>query len=82
MIETAMNPFAELLLEDTNLYCLADGKNMPDGVKDDMLNLFHLGSKWKDEFLQECFKDSRRFEKPLLRRRVRNFASAAVKKKK
>ena len=48
MIATTMNPFAEVLLEDTNLYCLADGKKMPDDVKDDMLRLFVFGNKWKE----------------------------------
>ena len=81
MIETTMNPFAEPLLEDTNLYCLADGKKMPNEVKEDMLNIFHLGNKWKEEFLQQCFQDPARFEKPLHRRKVKNFASAATKSK-
>ena len=74
-----MNPFAESLCEDTNLYCLADGKKMPDEVRNDMLNLFHLGNEWKNEFLEQCLKDPDRFEKPLRRRKVNNFASAAVK---
>ena len=26
MIDTTMNPYSESLLEDTNLYCIADGK--------------------------------------------------------
>ena len=69
-----MNPFAEALLKDPNLFCLADGKKMPDEVKEDMLNLFQIGKKWKDEFLQECFEDPSRFERPLRRRKVRNFA--------
>ena len=34
MIETTMNPFGEILLGDDNLYCLADGKKIPDEVKD------------------------------------------------
>ena len=81
MIETTMNPFAEVLLEDTNLYCLADGKKMPDDVKDDMLRLFVFGNKWKDEFLQECLKDPTRFKRPLQRRKVKIFASVAVRSK-
>ena len=51
MIDTTMNPFGKSLIEDTNLYCLADGKKMPVEVKEDMQNLFALGEKWKDEFL-------------------------------
>ena len=45
MIATTMNPFAEVLLEGTNRYCLADGKKMPDDVKDDMLRLFVFGEQ-------------------------------------
>ena len=37
-IETTMNPFAQSLLEDVDLYCLADGRKVPDEVKEDMLN--------------------------------------------
>jgi len=63
MIETTMNPFVNTLLIDTNLYCLADGKKVHDKVKHDILKLFHLGKKWNDEFLDDCLKDSRMFEK-------------------
>ena len=79
MIDITMNPFFESLLEDTNLYCIADGKKMPDKVKDDMLNLFISGKKWKDEFVQGCLDDPTRFERPLQKRKVSNFASYAIK---
>jgi hypothetical protein len=79
MVETTMNPFVESLQEDSNLYCLADGKKMPDEVKEDLLNVFVMGDKWKDEFVQECLKDPARFERLLPRKKVKNFASAAVK---
>ena len=81
MIETTMNPFGEILLEDDNLYCQADGKKIPDEVKDEMLRIFVFGNKWKDKFLQECLKDPTRCEKPLKRRRVKYFTSVAVKSK-
>ena len=54
---------------------------MPDDVKNDMLRLFVFGNKWKDEFLQECLKDPTRFERPLQRRKVKNFASVEVRSK-
>ena len=54
---------------------------MPDEVKQDMQNIFPLGKTWKDEFLQGCFKDPARFEEPLTRRKVRNFASVTLKGK-
>lgn len=76
-----MNPFSHSLIEDPNLYCLADGKKAPDGVKNDMLNIIKLGDKWKGEFLEECFEDPERFERPLKRKKVKNFASSAVRSK-
>lgn len=79
MIEDTMNPFDIPLVEDSSLYCLADGKKMPNEVKEDMLNVIGLGNMWKEEFLQECLKDPSRFERPLQRRKAKNFASAAVK---
>lgn len=79
MIATTMNPFADSLLDNTNLYCLADGKQMPEEVKHDMLNISILGREWKEEFLQECFKDVTRFDKPLKRRNLKNFASVVIK---
>jgi hypothetical protein len=33
MIDTTTNPFVGSLIEDTYLYCQADGKNMPDEVR-------------------------------------------------
>ena len=81
MIDTTMNPYSESLLEDTNLYCIADGKKMRDKIKGDMLNVFFLGKKWRDEFVQGCLDDPSRFERPLQKRKVSNFASSAIKSK-
>ena len=54
MIETTMNPFDDSLIDETSLYCLVDGKKCPDDTKEDLLNMFGLGKKWKDEFIDEC----------------------------
>jgi hypothetical protein len=45
MIDTTANPFVESLIEDTYLYHQADGKKMPDEVKEHMQNLFAMGKK-------------------------------------
>ncbi len=79
MITATMNPFSDSLIDNTYLYCLADGKQMPEEVKHDMLNISILGREWKDEFLQECFKDITRFDKPIKRRNLKSFASVAIK---
>ncbi len=75
------NPLSKFTKQtwETYLYCLADGKQMPEEVKHDMLNISILGREWKDEFLQECFKDITRFDKPIKRRNLKSFASVAIK---
>ena len=52
-----------------------------DDIKDDLLGCLEKGKAWHDEFLNGCLKDSSRFEKPIPRRKVKNFATAAVKSK-
>ena len=79
MIEHTIDPFSNHLIDDTNLYCIADGKKIEDNIKKQMLNVFVLGKEWKDEFVKECLDDPTRFEKPIKRRKVSNFASTAIK---
>ena len=47
--------------------------------RDDLLTCRQKGEKWHDEFVKGCFDDAARFEKRIERRKVHNFASAAVK---
>ena len=35
-----MNRFGEPMVEDTSLYCLANGQTIPDEVEENMLNIF------------------------------------------
>ena len=72
-----MNPF-ELEVDD-NLYCLSTGKDVSNEIKIDLLNSIDIGKRWCQEFVDGCFNDAARFEKPIPRRKVLNFASAAVK---
>ena len=76
-IESRMNPFQ--LETDANLYCLSTGKNVADNIKHELLAFTERGVQWCHEFLEGCFADPLRFEKPIPRRKVKNFASAAVK---
>lgn len=78
-IQTRMNPFT--LDHDNNLYCLTTGKNVPDDIKEDLLHCVELGEAWCEDFTTGCFQDAKRFEKPIQRRKIKNFASAAVKSK-
>ena len=39
---------------ETTMNLLAEGKKIPDEVKEDTLSIFHLGNKWK---MRICLKD-------------------------
>ena len=76
-IQSRMNPFN--LEGDDNLYCLSTGKNLKDQIKDELLAFNDTGKKWCQEFLDGCLDDPQRFEKPIKRRKVKNFTSGAIK---
>ena len=76
-IQSNMDPFA--IEPDKNLYCLTTGLKVDDNIRDDLLTCRQKGEKWHDEFVKGCFDDAARFEKPIQRRKVCNFASTAVK---
>ena len=75
-IENTMNPFTQEI--DENLYCLTTGAKTADDIKTDLLSCMEKGKAWHKEFLDGCFADGARFEKPIPRRKIKNFASGAV----
>ena len=77
-IEGTQNPF---IPGDDNLYCLSTGKAASDSVKNDLLQLQEKGSEWHQKFVNECKEDPARFDKPIKRQKVKNFAQDAVKMK-
>ena len=77
-VESTQNPF---IVSDDNLYCLSTGKAASHAVKNDLLTLQEKGSEWHQQFVTECKEDARRFERPIKRRKVKNFANDAVKVK-
>ena len=74
-----MNPFTQGT--DANLYCLTTGVKVKDEIKNDLLACHEKGREWHRDFLEGCFEDGARFEKPIPRRKVKNFALEAVKSK-
>ena len=50
-------------------------------MADDLLAASAIGQKWHDDYIQECQEDPARFEKPIKRRKVKNFAHDALKMK-
>lgn len=52
---------------------------MQDNIKDELLTFNEKGHEWCQEFLDGCFDDHLRFERPIPRLKVKNFTSSAVK---
>ena len=78
-IQNTMNPFQQL--PEPYLYCITSGKEVDELVKEDLLNCREKGETWQKEYVSGCFKDDARFEQPVQRRKVKNFASQALKTK-
>ena len=79
-IKSTLNPFDEPAC-DENLYCISTGQAASDRVKNDLTHVREKGEAWCKEFTDGCFRDALRFEKPIPRRKVQNFASDALSSK-
>ena len=61
------------------LYFLTTGVRVKDPISDDLISCQSKIKLWHDEFVDGCFSDPSRFEKPIPRRKIQNFASAAIR---
>ena len=77
-IKNTMNPLDQN--KDETLYCITTGASVTNDIKDDLLVFLIKGQELYAHFTEESFKDQTRFEKPISKRNIKNFASAAVKK--
>lgn len=71
-------------METSKLYNIATGKCVSDQIADCLLGLEKTGCEKRELFIEECAKESKRFEKPIKRNRLYTFKmllqKAAVKK--
>ena len=74
------NPFDDKLLK-SKLYCLSTGRAESEQTASQLLHCMELGNKYAETFKAECFENPARFEKPIQRRKMQNFASGAIKTK-
>ena len=81
-IHSTLNPFIN---QDNNLYCLSTGKVASDNVKKKSFYAVERLEKRcireYQKFRDECFDNPLRFEKPVKKCKVKNFAADAVKLK-
>ena len=78
-IENTMNPFA--ISPTSAPYNIVTGKEVPNNIRDDLLHCKQIGGLWHQEFFMECCQDDTRFDKPIRRRKVKNFTAAVPKSK-
>ena len=75
--QNRMNPFD--FQKSDNLCNISTGKKVSDAVRDDLLNIQTIGKKWREDLQTGCQNNPARFEKPIPRRKIKNFASDFVK---
>ncbi|CAG9814704.1 unnamed protein product [Phaedon cochleariae] len=79
-MKSNLNPFSTQLDKDC-LYNIKTGKAAPDNVTNFLLNILKDGKELRENFIAECSEKTDRFDKPIKKRKIFNFASIATKKK-
>ena len=69
-----MNPFEEKINKDY-LLNLKTGRKATEDTEGYLLNIFTKGIERRDEFINECNGDPNRFEKPIKKTKIINFAT-------
>ena len=77
--EDTLNQFQDNLLD--TLFCLTTGCAASSDVQNYLTSTVDSGTIWSDQFQDECKDDPSHFERPIKRRKIKNFASDAVKTK-
>ena len=75
----ARAPFSDEA-NDMHLH-VSTGRAASEKVKVDLTQSFTMGNKWCEDYKAECFADPSRFEKPIQRRKVKNFTTDGIKTK-
>ncbi len=79
-IDSTLNPFS-IEQEKETLYCISSGKAASAEVANDLSKIREIGEQWSQEFRDQCNTDGSRFEKPIKRRKIKNFTHDAIKMK-
>lgn len=76
-----INPFDDGI-SPRDLFNLSSGKAASTETAEFLLNVTSLGAKQRDEFIKECVTDNSRFDRPIKRNTMKNFAMENTKYKK
>lgn len=80
IFEKNLNPF-DPILGKNDLYNIATGKPVTSEVAGFLLNIEENGDILRKQFTHECVNNEDRFDKPIKKNQVLNFAAAPKKKK-
>lgn len=78
-IKGTMNPFHDTI-DKNQLFNISSGKASSQEVADFLLNVKAAGNQQKLNFISDCSSTPERFEKPIQRNKIINFASQCTTK--
>lgn len=73
-IKNTMDPFEDTI-DQTVLFNISTGKSASESVTNFLLSAKTIGNEQKLKFISECNMEPERFEKPITRNKILNFAS-------
>ena len=80
LITSTINSFQQRRHKD-HLFILKTGKQVTKIAETYLLNVMKEGKRQRDTFISECQEDNNRFEKPIRKVKVNNFAAVNFIKK-
>ena len=76
-IKSTINPFC--VPPKQPLFNIVTGRDVSDNVRDDLVDCQKIGKIWGQEFVDRCFEDENRFDRPIRRRKVKSFTAITTK---
>lgn len=78
-INRNINPFRKII-DDGKLYNIVTGRAASSETDNFLLNVYNLGETQKKNFIEACNSNPNRFESPIKKNVIKNFASECLKK--
>ena len=78
-IKETMNPFNKQLNKQ-HLFNIKTGRKVNEDAESYLLQIFSTGIQKRDEFIEKCKEDAKKFEEPIKKTKVVNFATESISK--